>query len=211
MKIEREFAGRVELRDNEGGGLPDIVGLAAPFYNAENRGTEYELWAGAVERIMPTAFDQSLSDEDDIYASFNHNADNVLGRIGATTLRLSKSTAGLEYAIRANEDSPFYRDLISRIARGDIGGSSITFSVRADGAAWIKSDEDDVPDVRELRNIQLYELGPVVSPAYTATATGLRGRQQLEEARASYVEWQATLSPVKRQRARHWLDPVLLD
>lgn len=206
QRITRDYTGQVELRDGEGE-LPDIVGLAAPFYDAGNRGTEFALWGGAVERIMPTAFDLSLSDADDIYASFNHNSDNVMGRVGANTLDLRKTDAGLEYRIKANDDSQFYREMVSRIRRQDVPGSSITFSVRENGVEWI-APEDDGPEIRELHSVVLYELGPVVNPAYKATSTGIRDEQQLAEARDSHRVWKAGQKPFRRERARFWVDTV---
>ena len=194
----RDFRTRVELRDTDGGGPPDIVGMAAPFYSPDIPGSEYRLWDGAVERIMPTAFDGAIADGNDVFATFNHDVNNLLGRRRSSTLTLEKTDEGLAYRIKG-KDTPAYRELTTSIERGDVYGSSFTFSIRAGGVEWTKDDDEDV---RELHSLELYELGPVVSPAYEATETGLRNKEQLQEARDSWRAWnqlrQAELESLRR-------------
>lgn len=187
MRLIRDFPATLELRDADDGGLPDIVGIAAPFYSASDPGTEYALWQGAIERIMPTAFDSSLADNDDVVATYNHNVDNLLARTRAGTLTMTKGERGLTYRVRG-KDTLAYRELITNIERGDVYGSSFTFSLRAGGSEWSK--EGDL-DVRELHSVKLFELGPVVSPAYESTATGLRSDEQVAEAMESLMQWRA--------------------
>ncbi|MEZ6117480.1 MAG: HK97 family phage prohead protease [Pirellulaceae bacterium] len=79
-----------------------IQGIAAVFYRAGDPSTEYELWKGAVERIMPGAFDKTLP-ERDVVALWQHDHTRPLGRLSAGTLTINVDAVGLHYAIaRAN-------------------------------------------------------------------------------------------------------------
>ena len=193
MRIVRFFKSRPELRQSESGDLPDIGGIAAPFFREDDPGTQFQLWAGAVERIMPTAFDATLVDPSgpDVYSTINHDDNLVLGRQSAGTLELAKTERGLEYRVRA-KDTQRYRELVIDIERGDIPDASFAFSIRRDGATWTEEERDGVMfEVRELQSITLYELGPVTNGAYQAsTAEAMRS-----EARASLEDWKRTHKP----------------
>ncbi len=171
----------VEVREGENGGN-DISGVGAPFYRSDVPGTSYELWPGAEERIMPTAFDAI---DQDVWASFNHDPNLVLGRVSAGTLDLMVQDEGLRYRVRASNKS-FYRDLVESLRRGDVLGSSFSFEVVDE--AWRESI-DGGPDVRELRSVRLFELGPVTNPAYQASTSGLRDAAEREEVEESYESW----------------------
>jgi uncharacterized protein len=54
------------------------------------------------------------------------------------------------------------------VKRGDVAGASFTFRVPDGGDHWVS------PTWRELTDLDLFEAGPVVTPAYTETAVGLR-------------------------------------
>src|SRR6185436_1642628 len=95
--------------------------------------TEYELWPEgngkkrAVERIMPTAFDEILSRGDDVSGLFNHDRNIVLGRTSAGTMKLEKYKRGLRYTIwPANTTRA--RDTAEDIRVGNVRGSSFSFS-----------------------------------------------------------------------------------
>src|SRR5438046_482888 len=91
-------------RDSQGG--RELYGTAAVFYDG-TPGTEFVLDRGGngrrkvVERIFPTAFDAVLRDAagNDTRGLFNHNSDHLLGRRSNGTLRLAKTSRGLDYFI----------------------------------------------------------------------------------------------------------------
>jgi len=149
--------------------LPTIHGYAAIFYRAGDRSTQYQLWPGAVERIMPTAFNEALKRGDDVRALFNHDPNLVLGRTKAETLGLAVDQIGLRYEITPI-DTSVYRDLVRRLQRGDVDGSSFSFAVEAE--EW--RVEGDL-EIRELHGVKLFDVGPVTFPAYQATSSGVRG------------------------------------
>lgn len=176
-----------------------IAGLAAVYYDG-TEATEYELWDGARERIMPGAFDRAIA-EDDVRGLFNHNPDYLLART-PKTLTLTSIDAGLQYAMQP-ADTQMARDVMVNLDAGNLTGSSFAFEITDE--AWRK--EDDV-EIREILGTRLYDVGPVTYPAYEATTAGLRSEDGGEEARRSHDRWRASqgdggrAARAKRARAR---------
>jgi hypothetical protein len=181
----------LETRDGED--AQRIVGMASVYYDGSTR-TEYELWNGAVERIKPGAFDRAIM-EDDVRALFNHDSNQVLGRTKAGTLTLQSREDGLYYATIPSE-ATVYADVRAMIRRGDVDGSSFQFRVLKE--SWSR-DEERKLDVRELEEIQLFDVGPVTFPAYTATTTGVRAVGPVEEARASWNGYRSQIAARERR------------
>lgn len=159
-----------------------IEGYGAIFFDG-SPGSEYELWRGVKERVMPGAFDRAIREGDDTRALFNHDSNLVLGRTTSGTLRLSVDAKGLKYEI----DPPKSRaDIIESIERGDVTGSSFGFIVTDE--EWRKEDGQEI---REIHGVQLMDVSPVTYPAYEGTSTGLRSDGKLDEAKASREKWLA--------------------
>lgn len=183
LAAERRFsAGKVQLvkRDGE---RPVLVGYGAVFYKAGDPATEYQLWSDTYERIMPGAFDRALR-EDDVRSLFNHDSNIVLGRNRAGTLKLSVDEKGLKYETTP-PDTQLCRDqVLTPIDRGDVSGSSFMFvPIRT---VWVEEvREGRTFYFRNLEDVQLWEVGPVVFPAYEGTTTGLRAAGDLGELKAS--------------------------
>lgn len=148
-----------------------ISGYAAVFYDAEDEGTEYQLYPGLRERVMPTAFDRAIREAQDCRGLFNHDPNMLLGRCSAGTMKLSVDKKGLRYEIEP-PDTQAGRDVITSIKRGDLTGSSFSFKPVVQKYQLSMSDEED--DVRELHDVELFDCGPVSFPAYSATTTGMR-------------------------------------
>jgi HK97 family phage prohead protease len=190
---------QIETRLEGDNDKPKIVGYAARFYDAADPGTEYELWPGLVERIMPGAFDEAAK-EDDVRCLFNHDPNQVLGRTKSGTCRLSIDAVGLRY-----EDDPpdteCGRTVVANLKRRDVTGSSFAFSVVEE--RWIR--REDGPDVRELVKLRLWDVSPVTYPAYEGTTAGVRAKILSDtEARDRYEAW-------RKQEASHDADAVEVD
>lgn len=184
--IERRNCAAAEVRIEGDGEDRKIVGYAAVYYRADDPGTEYTLWGDNVERIMPGAFDRAIS-EDDTVGLFNHDSNMVLGRRTAGTMRLTVDDRGLRYEIDP-PDTQTGRDVVASLERGDVNGSSFGFKI--DHEEWV-SEGDGVSNVRLIRGVKLFDVGPVTFPAYTSTAAGMRAdTETLDEARASLEAWQ---------------------
>lgn len=168
----RVTAGLVELRDAPGGGKM-AVGYAFRY------GHESENLGGFVETVTPGAATRAIQ-ENDLRALFNHAPDNLLGRMGAGTLRVEDDDVGLGYQVDL-PDTSLGRDLTTLIGRSDIYGSSFTFkTVGARGAVWGKTDRG-FPK-REIRAMKMRDVGPVTFPAYPTSNVELRSLPELAEA-----------------------------
>jgi HK97 family phage prohead protease len=183
MHERRTVSGDVELREAPGGGSMRIVGYAAKFYREADPGTQYELWRGAVERIMPGAFDEAVAG-DDVRALFNHDSSQILGRTKSGTLKLSVDDVGLRYEVEP-ADTSVYRDVQTFLQRGDVDGSSFQFSIPADGERWSRQGS---LEIREITKVKLFDVGPVTFPAYSAATSGVRN-EELAEARSRRDQW----------------------
>ena len=131
---------------------------------------------GYVEQIDPGAFDDSLANDDQI-ASYNHDYASILGRRSAENLVLTKDSTGLRYTITGAGSDPDVIRVAEKVRAGSVVGSSFTFRSMPEGETWSYTTEG-FPLVTVVR-AKLYEVAPVVWPAYMATtedglAVGLR-------------------------------------
>ena len=167
MNIERRSStGNVELREE--GDTLTAVGYASVFNStSQNLG-------GFVEQVSPGAFRKTLQ-EADTRALYNHEANHLLGRSSAGTLRMEEDDHGLRYEVDL-PNTQLGRDVAELLRRGDITGSS--FGFRTIGDEWTETD-DGYP-MRRLTEVALRDVGPVVFPAYLAAEASLRS---LAEAR----------------------------
>jgi len=133
---------------------PKIVGHAAVF----NKPTEIGGWF--TESVSPGAFKKSIK-SDDVRALFNHDANIVLGRNKAGTLKLWEDEDGLGYEVTPPE-TQWARDLLESIERGDITGSSFGFEVIEE--QWTKATDE--LDHRDLVEVKLWDVSPVTFPQY---------------------------------------------
>jgi len=118
-----------------------------------------------VEVIRPGAFARALAGGRDVIATFNHDLGRLLGRTASGTLTLTDGPDALRYEVDLPESAADVRELL---ARGDLRGSSFTAAPLAGGGDRWKGD------YRELLALELFEVGPVVTPAYASSAAELR-------------------------------------
>ena len=179
MNIERrdfEFVEEDELVVEErAGGQPVIRGMAVVY----NR-LSVDM-GGFRERIMPGAFDAVLNRQrgrQDLVSYFNHDANIMLGRESSGTLKVWSDERGVWFEVTP----PATRaDILELVARKDVKGASFTFSLEKGGEAFVTDESGRA--IREVRAARIYELGPVVQPAYPATTAAVAMR--------SYEAWMA--------------------
>lgn len=159
----RQVPGVVELRGDD---EHRRAGGYAIVYNrySQNLG-------GYVEQCAPGLADKSIADGADVLARYQHDSSLLLGRVLASTLRLSADGTGVDYDVDL-PDTSYARDLVSLLARGDVRHSSFAFRVMPGGDEW-SFTEQGYP-LRTLRSVQLVDVAPVVTPAYLDTSSGLR-------------------------------------
>ena len=180
MEIERRdiaFEQDDELLvESRADGRAAIVGYAAVY----NR-LSLDL-GGFKEEILPGAFDRILNRQrgrSDVVALFTHDSNIVLGRTSSGTLELSSDDKGLRYVVTP----PVSRaDVLELIQRRDVRGSSFAFTVDKSGESF-RTGEDGKA-IRQIRDVSgLYDVGPVLVPAYPSTSASVAMR--------SYQAWLA--------------------
>ena len=180
-----EHCGEVPLiEERADGDVVRFTGLASVFYDGTER-TQYTLWDSqrgkAVERIMPTAFDETLRSGGDVAVLFNHDSSAVLGRRSAGTAEITKEARGLRYRFMHDPNDPDHQRLRAKVNRKDITGSSFGFLVTKD--SW--KFENNV-NVREIHSVRLIEVSPVTFPAFAAATIGMRSVGMPDEAVESF-------------------------
>lgn len=161
-RIERRYAPMDVRMADDGEDGPRLVGYAAVFDSLSGD------LGGFQERIQAGAFRDSLGA--DVRALWNHNADYPLGRTRAGTLRLAEDGHGLAIEI-APPDTQYARDFLEAIRRGDVDQMSFAFSVPDGGDAWERTPGGVI---RTLKRVKLFEVSPVIFPAYEATSIQAR-------------------------------------
>ena len=156
----------IETRDDADNNDLYLEGYFAVFN--EN----YQVWDGATESIAPGAFDDSV--HGDVRALYNHNDDVILGRTAAGTLELREDNHGLWGRIKLNRNDTDAMNAYERIKRGDITGCSFGFNIESEET----EHRDDGSIHWTITKVNpLYEISPVVFPAYEATNVSARGKQ----------------------------------
>lgn len=198
----RENLGRdapFSLRSDSGDGLT-LDGWAAVFgretvISSENEGRFRE-------RIAPGSMKRSFR-ETPPRVQFDHGKHPLIGSIPIATLESVREDVDPTYAPQGGAhvvarllDNWLIEPVRDAIAAGAIDGMSFRFTVKderwydAQGqevrdeprlrALLRESRYDDVPTehlpVRELRQVHVHELGPVVWPAYADTSVGVRSK-----------------------------------
>lgn len=162
-----------------------LEGYAAVFDSP----TMIDSWEGEFEEVVKRgAFRKTLRERDPVL-QFDHGRDKRTGSVPIGAIReLREDDLGLFVAARL-----FDNDVVEPIRQAVEGqavrGMSFRFQVIQD--RWIDSsgrgvDGDELAELmhdpgdrgplrREITEVKLFELGPVVFPAYDSTSVGVRG------------------------------------
>jgi uncharacterized protein len=176
-----------------------LDGWAAVF----NRETIIDSWEGRFrEKLSPGSMKKSFR-ENPPRIQFDHGRHPMVGSIPIASLRsIAEDTDpdlapdGGAHVIGRLHDNWLVEPVRDAIASGSISGMSFRFSVvrenwyDADGKqirdddtlyealrrTWVEDVPDDELLLRDLREVRVPELGPVVWPAYEATAVDVRSK-----------------------------------
>lgn len=159
--MERRFVSvtSAELRADTYEDKPMIVGYAAKFNSWD--GDEHMF----LEMIQPGAFSKSVA-KHDIRCLFNHDANYLLGRKSAGTLRLWEDMIGLWMEVDVNVDDLQAMSVFYKVKRRDVTGQSFSFYNPKD--TWDFTDEETPR--RTLVEVDLADAGPVTFPFYEVTS-----------------------------------------
>ncbi|WP_157251111.1 HK97 family phage prohead protease [Nonomuraea typhae] len=180
LDLVRAVPACVELRaDGDGGEGTDTLGTMVGHFSVFD--TWYRIrsfWEGDfMESIAPGAFRKTMAERrDQIVVAFDHGYDPVIGdKVLGPIDDLREDGTGGYYEVGLL-DTSYNRDLLPALKRG-LYGSSFRFQVIKD--EWDDEPErsdhnpDGVPE-RTIREVRLYEFGPVTYPANPAATAGMR-------------------------------------
>ena len=125
---------------------------------------------GFREIILPNAFSDVL--DNDVRALYNHDSNYLLARTTSGTLELKEDEKGLYYRFEMPNTS-YGNDMLELFRRGDLSQSSFGFTVEKD--SWRMEDGQHVRYIERVGS--LFDVSPVVYPAYTAASSGLRSAE----------------------------------
>jgi HK97 family phage prohead protease len=140
-----------------------IAGYAAIFNSLSDD------LGGFRERILPGAFRRAINSKMDVRALINHDPSKIIGRSTAGTLNLEEDSKGLAFSCKL-PDTSYARDLKIAIDRGDISQCSFGFVARQD--RWTPDRQ-----VRELLDVDLFDVSTVTYPAYPDTQVQARAAE----------------------------------
>ena len=144
-----------------------LIGYAAVFDSP----SEPMPWTEYVKR---GAFQKTLNDGADVRLLIDH-VGVPLARTKSGTLTLREDDRGLRVEARLDPANPDAARIISALERGDL--SQMSFAFRS-----IKDSWSDDRKVRELREVQLFDVSVVTFPAYADTIAEIRsGAYNLSE------------------------------
>jgi HK97 family phage prohead protease len=147
----------LEVRaENEG---KTIVGYAAVWDSP----SEY---MGFTEFVKRGAFTKTLNDGADVRLLIDHEG-VPLARSKSGTLKLSEDDRGLRVEAELDPANPDAARIMSAMKRGDL--SQMSFAFRTVKDSW-NADRS----IRELREVQLFDVSVVTFPAYEQTVAELR-------------------------------------
>jgi len=169
-----------ELRAAGTEAKPKIQGYAAR-YNVKT-----QLQPGLREVIRPGAFRKTVSAKDDCYACFNHDEQQILGRVRAGTLRLKEDQQGLYFDCDIDLGVSYASDLYRNIQSQAISECSFGFYALNDD--YITDPEDPNEVLRELKECRVFDVSPVVMPQYSNTSVNARSLAMFPEGVPSELE-----------------------
>jgi HK97 family phage prohead protease len=158
--------------------LPDADGLTlegyAAVFDAPTR--IKNAWEGDfTETIKRGAFARAVRESTKPKVQFDHGQHPLLGSIPiAAVASMREDDKGLFISARVH-DNWLTEPVRDAIKSGAIDGMSFRFAPTADGEEWDATREN-----RTLTDVNLFEFGPVVFPAYQGTELSLRSRKLAE-------------------------------
>lgn len=168
--MQREVRGGIpaEIRAADDG--IRVSGYAAVFNQETDIGGAFR------EVIAPGAFKDAIG-RDDVVFLINHEG-LPLARTRSGTLRLEEDEHGLRMETVLDPDDPDVKSVVSKMKRGDLDKMSFAFWPTVQ--EW--DDSGDIP-LRIIREVVLYDVSIVTTPAYDGTEIALRSLEQARKER----------------------------
>lgn len=145
-----------------------------------------------VEYVRSGAFTKTLNDGADVRLLIDHEG-VPLARTKSGTLMLEEDDRGLRVEATLDPMNPDAQRVLSALRRGDL--SQMSFAFRTIKDSW-NSDRT----VRELREVQLFDVSVVTYPAYEDTVVSVRSRQTATVEPSGYLSARQRQIQIARQR-----------
>ena len=189
--LSREVPFELRESGDEGDGLT-LDGYGAVFASP----TRIDSWEGCFdEEIASGAFKKSLRERTPVL-QFDHGRHPMVGSMPLGSFEELREDGNGLYVLARLHDNWMIQPVRDAIASKSIPGMSFRFSVvkdewRTAAGKLVKgddvtrllysSDPSDPASIlkRTLREVKLYEVGPVVFPAYAGTSVGIRSAEIL--------------------------------
>lgn len=137
------------------------------------------LWEGTFgETIAPGAATKTLRERGErVQVLFNHGMDPQLGDkpLGVPKVQREDAT-GLYVEVELDHAATVQEEIVPRLRSGSLAGMSFRFEVMDE--EWNEQRTE-----RTIRELKLFEYGPVTFPAYQATTVGIRSLADYNEFR----------------------------
>lgn len=176
-RLERRSLPVRELRVEEEDGK--IAGYASVFDEETDIGGMFR------EVVRPGAFARAIKEKQDVRALWNHDSNHILGRTKSGTLTLEEDKRGLWIEIDPPNTQAGH-DLMESIKRGDV--DQMSFAFIATEETW--TDRKDEATLRELKDVDLFDISAVTYPAYEGTSVGLRSAESVYQDHIQSLEGQ---------------------
>lgn len=192
----------------------DVLGTLYGHFSVFDSWYRIDSWFEGtfMESIAPGTFRKTMAERrDQIVTAFDHGFDPVIGdKVLGPIEDLREDGTGAYYEVGLL-DTSYNRDLYPGLKRG-LYGSSFRFQVIKDEwndePARSDTNPDGIPE-RTIREVRLFEFGPVTYPANPAATAGMRSMCGMTDA---YYERLRSRDPerVERlaQRARSLRTPT---
>ena len=154
-----------------------IKGYAATYDNPTLlfSGDGYEYW----EVIRKGFFDGVL--QDDVVCLFNHESEQILGRTTAQTLSIGTDDTGLWYECKLDTRNTNHLNISISLERGDVNKSSFAFNVSEKIETSEISESKTIYTCELIKCSRLWDVSPVVWPAYQDTESYVEARSEFEK------------------------------
>jgi HK97 family phage prohead protease len=179
---EKRFVAFTNLEARQDGEGNKLIGYASVFDSPSEP-------MPFVEYVRRGAFAKTLNDGADVRLLIDHEG-VPLARTKSGTLMLEEDDRGLRVEASLDPANPDAARVISAMKRGDI--SQMSFAFRTIKDSW-NSDRS----VRELKEVQLYDVSVVTFPAYEETVAEIRSGQTAQE-----VATIVNIAPVRLRSAQ---------
>ncbi len=184
-----------EIGEGEGMEKREVIRGYFSVFNSD-----FEMWSGYIERIMPGAFDEA--DMSDVVCLYNHEDEMLLGRSvnGEGTLKIGFAEKGGYFEVE-KPNTTVGNDVYENIRLKNIRGCSFAFTVADQNVEYdVPQADGSMATIISINKVKrLYDVGPVLNPAYVETEVEASMRSKIEQGKptAYTLDEQITLIRAK--------------